>query len=160
LYLSRRIEEVQGGSETEIDVENSLLDTTIVELLPRLNAEEATQARTDYADQKRRLIAMASRLWDENGLQVAVVLPTPDQLMLDDPAALDRWWERLYEQSKTELVTYVRRQLGVRLPKRPDLRDLDPEVFKNRDAFLSSFGGKLGIGPKAQCGSGQYYWQC
>ena len=50
-------------------------------------------------------------------------------------SVFDRWWDRLYEQSKTELVTYVRRQLGVRLPKRPDLRELDPEVFKNSDAF-------------------------
>ena len=135
LHLSRRVEETQDGSETEIDVENSPIETTIAELLPKLPAGEATQAQTDYADLKRRLTAMASRLRNENSLRVAVVLPTSDPLMLDDSNVFDRWWDRLYEQSKTELVTYVRRQLGVRLPKRPDLRELDPEVFKNSDAF-------------------------
>jgi hypothetical protein len=118
-------------------MENSTIETTIAELLPKLPAGAATQAHTDYyADLKLRLTAMASRLRRENSLRVAVVLPTPDLFMLDDSDAFNSWWGRLYEKSKTELVTYVRRQLGVRLPKRPDLRELDPEVFKNSDAFI------------------------
>jgi hypothetical protein len=116
-------------------VENSPIETTIAELLPKLPAEAATQDQTDCLDLRRRLTAMASRFRIDNGLQIAVVLPTSGPLILDDVDAFDGWWGRLYEQSKTEFVMYMRRQLGVRLPKRPDLRELDPEVFKNSDAF-------------------------
>jgi hypothetical protein len=118
-------------------LENSPIETIIAELLPKLPPSgEATQAQTDYADLKRRLTSLADLLKGENRLRVAVVLPTPDPLMLDDSGAFDLWWNRLYEQSKTELVTYARKQLGVRLPKRPDLQGLDPEVFKNSAAFV------------------------
>lgn len=136
MHLSRRVEETQIGSETEIDVENSPIEATISELLPNLPAGEATRALTDYAELKRRLTALASRLRSENNLRVAVALSTPDLLVLDDSNAFNLWWSRLYERSVTELVTYARKQLGVRLPKRPDLRELDPEVIRNSAAFV------------------------
>ena len=49
LYLGRRVEGTQVGSETDIDVENIPIEVTIAELLPKLPVGEATRAQADYA---------------------------------------------------------------------------------------------------------------